>query len=98
MQQQRPPELVVPDEDARGLAAYLRLFARILSEASLADVEAWRLELEGVTNVRPLWEIFFQLMCHPVPQVRNDLQGPGTGSSCHKSAMWSIRRTACCRS
>ena len=67
--QQRGTELVVPEEDARGLAAYLELFAQIFREASLADVEAWTSELEGLVNVRPLWELFFQLMCHPVPQV-----------------------------
>ena len=56
--QQRGTELVVPEEDARGLAAYLELFAQIFREASLADVEAWTSELEGLVNVRPLWELF----------------------------------------
>ena len=70
--QQRGTDLIVPEEDARGLAAYLELFAQIFREASLADIEAWTSELEGLVNVRPLWEIFFQLMCHPVPQASSN--------------------------
>ena len=68
-------ELIVPEEDALGLAAYLNLFARIFVEGSLADVDQWTAELEALVNVRPLWEIFFTLMCHPVPQVSTKVLG-----------------------
>lgn len=33
------------------------------------QVEGWVRDLEGQSQISPLWEVFFQLMCHPVPQV-----------------------------
>lgn len=58
----------MPDADARGLAAYLAVFARVFANAAASDVERWTAELEALVGVRPLWHLFFQLMCHPVPQ------------------------------
>lgn len=68
-QTQQLAELRLPEKDAEGLAAYLHLFARIFSTASLQDLEAWSVQLETQTNRQPLWSVFFQLMCTPVPQV-----------------------------
>jgi hypothetical protein len=52
------------------MAAYLRLFARVFEEGEATEVVAWRHMLEEETGVGvPLWEVMFQLMAHPVPQV-----------------------------
>ena len=74
--QLRHPEGVVPDSDARALVAYLKLLAKVFREGSVpgegsstSPVIAWMHVLEEETGARPLWEVMFQLMCHPVPQV-----------------------------
>ncbi|KAI9686475.1 MAG: hypothetical protein M1812_008596, partial [Candelaria pacifica] len=67
-QPQRSTELIVPEQDAEGLAAYLHLFTRIFSTAPIAAVITWTAQLETATKAQPLWGVFFQLMCHPVPQ------------------------------
>ena len=67
--QQRSTELILPDKDASGLAAYLYLFTCVFSNAPLNETETWLAELESSVQVQHLWELFFQLMCHPVPQV-----------------------------
>ncbi|KAK9829639.1 hypothetical protein WJX72_007011 [[Myrmecia] bisecta] len=61
-------EFMLPQSDAQGLAAYVRLFARVIQEGSEADVVAWVHTLEEDIQASPLWEVLFQLMCHPVPQ------------------------------
>jgi len=68
--QPRSTELILPDKDASGLAAYLQLFTCVFSNASVSDMESRVAELEASVQVHPLWDVFFQLMCHPVPQVR----------------------------
>lgn len=74
--QLRHPEGVVPDSDAQALVAYLKLLAKVFREGSApsegstaSPVIAWMHVLEEETGARPLWEVMFQLMCHPVPQV-----------------------------
>ena len=74
--QLRHPEGVVPDSDAQALVAYLKLLAKVFREGSVpgegstaSPVIAWMHVLEEETGARPLWEVMFQLMCHPVPQV-----------------------------
>lgn len=44
--------------------------SRVFQEGNLADTLAWAHALEEETGAVPIWEILFQLMCHPVPQVR----------------------------
>ncbi|CAK0757624.1 hypothetical protein CVIRNUC_002556 [Coccomyxa viridis] len=77
MQQSQPrhPEGVVPNSDAQALVAYLNLLAKVFREgnvpgegSSTGPVVAWMHVLEDETGARPLWEVMFQLMCHPVPQ------------------------------
>lgn len=72
--QQRGSELIVPQQDAEGLAAYLSLFTQIFSIAPVSSIATWTAQLESSTKAQPLWAVFFQLMCHPVPQVSNDLR------------------------
>ena len=48
---------------------YLHLFTCVFSNASLNETETWMAELESSVQVPHLWDLFFQLMCHPVPQV-----------------------------
>jgi hypothetical protein len=86
--QQRSTELILPDKDASGLAAYLQLFTRVFSNASLSDTEAWVAELEGSIQVQHLWDLFFQLMCHPVPQVRMAVVLPSTAECSLASSFW----------
>ena len=66
----------MPDSDAQALVAYLKLLAKVFREGSVlgegsstSPVIAWMHVLEEETGARPLWEVMFQLMCHPVPQV-----------------------------
>ena len=61
--------MLVPDADVQGLAAYLRLFRRVFEQGAPTEVGAWMHALESEVGASPLWEVFFQLMCHPVPQV-----------------------------
>lgn len=65
----KPGELMVPDSDASALAAYLQLLARVVSNGPPARVPSWVAAWEAQSLVSPLWELLFQLMCHPVPQV-----------------------------
>ena len=74
--QLRNPEGVVPDSDTQALVAYLALLAKVFREGNVpsegsagSPVIAWMHVLEEETGARPLWEVMFQLMCHPVPQV-----------------------------
>ena len=86
--QLRHPEGVVPDSDAQALVAYLKLLAKVFREGSVpgegsstSPVIAWMHVLEEETGARPLWEVMFQLMCHPVPQVRVPLGFPVTSGN-----------------
>ena len=66
----RPLDLMVPESDARALAAYLHLLTRVLRNGPPQRVPAWVADWETQSLVTPLWELLFQLMCHPVPQAR----------------------------
>ncbi|KAK9838304.1 hypothetical protein WJX81_003260 [Elliptochloris bilobata] len=59
---------IVPEADAAGMVAYLRLFARVMAGGAPGAVAGWVRALEEEVGVAPLWEVLFQLMCHPVPQ------------------------------
>lgn len=61
---------IVPEADVAGLAAFLRLFARVMANGAAGLVAGWVHALEEECAVSPLWEVFVQLMCHPVPQAR----------------------------
>ncbi len=69
---------VMPDNDAAGLEAYLRLFTRVFQEGDGADAAAWMRALEEETGAVPLWEVLFQLMCLQVPQVMHLVPAAGT--------------------
>ena len=53
------------------MVAYLRLFARVMAGGAAGAVVGWVHALEEEVGVAPLWEVLFQLMCYPVPQVRS---------------------------
>ena len=69
--QSKPAELVVSTRDATGLRAYLRILTIILKTASASDFDLFVSDLEQLVQIKPLWSLFLQLMCHPVPQVRS---------------------------
>lgn len=78
-------EMRLPETDAEGLASYLHLLTQIFSTASVSDVESWISQLEASIKKQPLWAIFFQLMCHPVPQVSLSSDTKSVSSPMHKS-------------
>lgn len=61
---------LVPEADAAGMVAYLRLFARVMAGGAPAAAASWVAALEQEVGVAPLWDVLFQLMCYPVPQAR----------------------------
>ena len=65
----QPEEEIIPADDAAGLAAFLHLLACVLRNAEAGEMEERVRQLEGIAGVAPLWELLFQLMCFPVPQV-----------------------------
>ncbi|KAL3148728.1 hypothetical protein ABBQ38_014140 [Trebouxia sp. C0009 RCD-2024] len=66
--QQARQDCLAPPEDVAGLSAFLRLFSQVFRDCDASQVEGWMTTLEDQSQIRPLWEVFFQLMCHPVPQ------------------------------
>ena len=42
---------------------------QVFRDCEGGEVEGWVRDLEEQSHIAPLWEVFFQLMCHPVPQV-----------------------------
>ncbi|KAK9817460.1 hypothetical protein WJX74_003584 [Apatococcus lobatus] len=62
-------EEIVPASDAAGLAAFLDLLACVLRNTEEGEIEERVRQLETIAGVAPLWELLFQLMCFPVPQV-----------------------------
>lgn len=62
---------MVPEADAAGMVAYLRLFARVMAGGVPGAAAGWVHALEQEVGVAPLWEVLFQLMCYPVPQARS---------------------------
>lgn len=73
---------MVPESDAQALGAYLHLLARVVARGPPARVQAWVGEWEALCLVTPLWELPFQLMCHPVPQVSAPHPPPRPLGSC----------------
>ena len=67
--QARRPELMVPASDSAALAAYVRLLASLAASGSLEQRAQRLASWEQAAQVAPLWELLFQLMCYPVPQV-----------------------------
>ena len=65
----QPEEEIIPASDAAGLAAFLHLLACVLRNAEAGEMEERIRQLEVIAGVAPLWELLFQLMCFPVPQV-----------------------------
>ena len=43
---------------------------QVFRDCDSSQVEGWVSTLEEQSQITPLWEVFFQLMCHPVPQVQ----------------------------
>lgn len=68
-QQNRSGELVISLKDASAMRAYLQLLTKILNSASSSDFDSFVAALEQTVQVKPLWSLFLQLMCCPVPQV-----------------------------
>ena len=60
---------MVPASDAAALAAYVRLLAQVAAAGSMEQQAARLAAWEQSAQVAPLWELLFQLMCYPVPQV-----------------------------
>ena len=42
---------------------------QVMRDAAEGHVVSWLRALEEESSITPLWEVMFQLMCHPVPQV-----------------------------
>ena len=42
---------------------------QVFRDAAGGQVVSWMRTLEEESGIVPLWEVMFQLMCHPVPQV-----------------------------
>ncbi len=59
----------MPESDAQALTAFLQLLARVVGQGAREHVRMWLREVEEAVGVSPLWELFFQLLCHPVPSV-----------------------------
>ena len=87
-------EEIVPANDAAGMAAFLRLLAAVLRSAEEGERgERIRfLEAKAGLGSSPMWELLFQLMCFPVPQVggarkwaMTDLLPCSCGSCCPSS-------------
>lgn len=45
------------------------LLTQVMRDAADGQVVSWMRTLEEESGIVPLWEVMFQLMCHPVPQV-----------------------------
>ena len=45
------------------------LLTQVMRDAADGQVISWMRTLEEESGIVPLWEVIFQLMCHPVPQV-----------------------------
>ncbi len=59
----------MPANDAAGMAAFLHLLAAVLRNAEEGEAGERVRQLEAKAGLAPLWELLFQLMCFPVPQV-----------------------------
>ena len=47
-----------------------KVWLQVFRDGAASQVGAWMSELQSESSISPLWEVMFQLMCHPVPQVR----------------------------
>jgi len=47
-----------------------KVWLQVFRDGAASQVGAWISELQSESSISPLWEVMFQLMCHPVPQVR----------------------------
>ena len=47
------------------------MLLQVFRDCDSSQVEGWVSTLEEQSQITPLWEVFFQLMCHPVPQVQH---------------------------
>ena len=47
------------------------VMVQVFRDCDPNQVEGWVQDLEEQSQISPLWEVLFQLMCHPVPQVTN---------------------------
>ncbi|DBA92469.1 TPA: hypothetical protein ACH3X1_002702 [Trebouxia sp. C0004] len=90
--QQPHRDCLVPPEDVAGLSAFLALFSQVFRDGAPSQVGAWISELQSESSISPLWEVMFQLMCHPVPQklkaACNEAIGVLVAATGHVSAMW----------
>jgi hypothetical protein len=50
-----------------------------MREGQADEVASWVAQLEDDAGVSPIWEVLFQLMCCPVPQVRHARRAVGMG-------------------
>ena len=44
--------------------------SRVMCEGRVEEAATWLRQLEEDAGVAPVWEVLFQAMCCPVPQVR----------------------------
>jgi len=47
-----------------------KVWLQVFRDGAASQVGGWMSELQSESSISPLWEVMFQLMCHPVPQVR----------------------------
>ena len=82
---------MVPAGDAAALAAYVRLLGVVASSGSAGQRAARLAAWEQSAQVAPLWELLFQLMCCPVPQVRFPMR-----PVCMHWVVWRLVRAHLC--
>lgn len=71
---QHTPDMPSPLSSLARRAHHLKAHAaawllQVFRDCDFSQVEGWVGTLEEQSQITPLWEVFFQLMCHPVPQV-----------------------------
>ncbi|KAL0044481.1 hypothetical protein WJX82_009054 [Trebouxia sp. C0006] len=90
--QQTHKDCLVPPEDVAGLSAFLALFSQVFRDGAASQVGGWMSELQSESSIGPLWEVMFQLMCHPVPQklkaACNEAIGVLVAATGQTSAIW----------
>lgn len=73
---QHTPDIPSPLRPVLRIAHHLKAHAavwllQVFRDCAPSQVEGCMSTLEEQSQITPLWEVFFQLMCHPVPQVQH---------------------------
>lgn len=66
--QQQLSNDVLREADTLGLCAFVNVFRQVMLHAPEDEVLSWLPLLDGDWHMTPCWDIFFEVMCCPVPQ------------------------------